>query len=713
MGKIEENEVTEAAEAVAAMKTVDEEGKGGTSDASPAPPPSSSTDTQNTTITTDNIPSATVAAGTIDHPTRLLTEACATLHEVLLMGHELQCPQRLKPDDRDTLVTLSFILEEEGGDVKLRILHLLNFLFSHVRSSHQAAAGAAAGSARDGSGGERYMTNTSVHMLGRHMRGALLQLLHGALRERNRDPALRLLVHTLAIFGQTWAIEDEDEEGREEGKEKAVLSINPRAEGERKGVTGMSRGTCVGFFVHVLSAETRMAAEELESLANVGEEVMEKDLSLKDRLGRVKEMIPLCVDGLDSVLRFLCGAGDGPECLLLQQQEDEEYHNHQQERTKTWVMLPGEKLLEIRASLHDAIGALLKLLHDGAREWKQQQQQRQNSSAGEEAKKGELEMEGVYREVARFLSAVLAEDEACMTGEEALSVLPFVMYLAGETEGGGGGYEGGREGGRVGWVLPWVSRVLSPGTAEEEAEEGIAVLFRLVDECQIHLWFAKHLLRPLLPISEKGEKQHIDFLLLFHDILFKGGDSVLSDDHACLLAHHPQVLSLVRHLVLGNSSLFSPYPSLSYIRVRLYQVWFVLSLLWGRADSNSSSRSSSGRAVGGRKGQVEKGEGFAQEVLQRVLPVGSKEYWAWMEGVGGVLIEGMKLVQQGAPTKMEEEDRQELEGLWGQSVDLLSIASEDVRRNVLQASAFKYGKREVEMLEGELMLVGAASAVLS
>ena len=212
-------------------------------------------------------------------------------------------------------------------------------------------------------------------------------------------------------------------------------------------------------------------------------------------------------------------------------------------------------------------------------------------------------------------------------------------------------------------------------------------------------------------MSVEEGKEHIDLLLLFHEILLKGGDSVLSDDPACLLAYHPQVLRLVPHLVLVDSSLLSPHPSSFFIRLRLCQVWFVLTLLWGRADSSSSS--SSCRGGGGRKGQVEKEEGFAQEVFQRVLPVGSKEYLAWMEGVGEVLIEGMKVVHQAATMEMEEEERQELEGLWEQSVNVLSIAPEDVRRDVLRASACKHGKQELQVLQEELLLVGAASAVLS
>ena len=96
-----------------------------------------------------------------------------------------------------------------------------------------------------------------------------------------------------------------------------------------------------------------------------------------------------------------------------------------------------------------------------------------------------------------------------------------------------------------------------------------------------------------------------------------------------------------------------------------------------------------------------------------MLPVGSKENLAWMEGVGGVLIEGMKVVQQAAAMKMEEGELQELEELWGQCVDLLSTAPEGVRRDVLRASAHKHGETELQALQEELLLVGVASAVLS
>jgi hypothetical protein len=118
-----------------------------------------------------------------------------------------------------------------------------------------------------------------------------------------------------------------------------------------------------------------------------------------------------------------------------------------------------------------------------------------------------------------------------------------------------------------------------------------------------------------------------------------------------------------------------------------------------------------------RKKGGEKEEEYAREVLQRVLPVGSKDYLAWVEGVGEVLIEGMQAVQQAVAMEVEdeeeEEEREELEGLWGESVHLLSLAPDELRRDVFGALASRHGEREVQALQEELLLVGAASAVLS
>jgi len=81
----------------------------------------------------------------------------------------------------------------------------------------------------------------------------------------------------------------------------------------------------------------------------------------------------------------------------------------------------------------------------------------------------------------------------------------------------------------------------------------------------------------------------------------------------------------------------------------------------------------------------------------------------------------MKAVQQAAAAaagmeeeeeEEEEEAREELEGLWGQSVHLLSLAPEDLRRDVFGALG-RHGEREVLALQEELMLVGAASSVFA
>ena len=136
----------------------------------------------------------------------------------------------------------------------------------------------------------------------------------------NRDHALSILVHMLGIFGQSWAIEDDEEKEEKKG------------EG--------SIGSCVSFFVHVLSAEVckllsistplpplslvrftplnllpmyipqaRMASEELEALWGA-DEVLAAEPHLHQRIDRARKVLPLCLDGMDTVLRFLCGVDD-------------------------------------------------------------------------------------------------------------------------------------------------------------------------------------------------------------------------------------------------------------------------------------------------------------------------------------------------------------------------------------------------------------------
>ncbi len=544
---------------------------------------------------------------------RLLREACATLREMLLLEGEMASQQQqaqplsVVADGGESLVMLSQILEEDPTDLKLHVLHLLSLLLSHRRGPRHAAVWR--------------IQPPALRSFGKHMRSALMQLLHGAFRETNRDPALAVLVHSLVLFGQGWAVEEEDEGGEANAK-----------------------GTAAGFFVHALSAETRMAAEELESLANVGEDVLATDASLRKRLGRATEVLPLCLDGLDAVLRFLCGAGGGPECVVANTPP-----------AKQWETFPGSTLLNMRASLHDAVGALLKLLQDGAHEWKQQ-----GGSGAGELDQGLLLL---HREAARFLSAILAEDEACMAAKEALGVLPYVMHLA-------------EQGGGTGLVLPWVSRVLSA------AAEDMSVVARLIDDCGMHLWLIQCLSAPA------SAKQEIDVLLLLHELLLHGSAFLLSDGRACFLAFHPEVLGLAPHLAASASS-----SSSSCYRLRLYQVWFLLALLWGLDEEG---------------GGTERGL-YGKEVLQRVAPPGSQACTALVDAVGEVLLEGMKRLQAPPPDSEEEE---ELAGLWREAAHLLSLAPEDLRRSVLRSLVVTHGEREVGGLEDELLLRSAASAVL-
>ncbi len=132
------------------------------------------------------------------------------------------------------------------------------------------------------------------------LRAILLPWLHGGVLEAHRDGALALLVHALGLLGQGWAGEGEEEE---EGK----------GEGGGEGKKGrMGRGAVAGLFVSALAAEARMLADELEGLvAATHDAELRGDAHLQRRLGRARRMLPLCLDGLDSVLRFLCGAGDG------------------------------------------------------------------------------------------------------------------------------------------------------------------------------------------------------------------------------------------------------------------------------------------------------------------------------------------------------------------------------------------------------------------
>ena len=58
-----------------------------------------------------------------------------------------------------------------------------------------------------------------------------------------------------------------------------------------------------------------MAAEELEALWGE-EEVLAAEPHLHQRIARARKILPLCLDGMDTVLRFLCGVGDGGELSL-------------------------------------------------------------------------------------------------------------------------------------------------------------------------------------------------------------------------------------------------------------------------------------------------------------------------------------------------------------------------------------------------------------
>jgi hypothetical protein len=135
------------------------------------------------------------------------------------------------------------------------------------------------------------------------LRAILLPWLHGGVREAHRDRALALLVHALGLLGQGWAVEEEaaGEEPAEEWKERKKA---------------MGRGAVAGVFVSALAAEARMLADELEGLvAATHDAELRGDANLQRRLDRALQMLPLCLDGLDSVLRFLCGAGDGGESV--------------------------------------------------------------------------------------------------------------------------------------------------------------------------------------------------------------------------------------------------------------------------------------------------------------------------------------------------------------------------------------------------------------
>lgn len=189
---------------------------------------------------------------------------------------------------------------ERRPTVRFALLPLLATTLAQRRGGVAASAMLAAASKDDekGTGGGRVPAS-----FGASLRAVLLPWLHGSVKEAQRDGALALLVHALGLLGQTWAVE---EEGEEDGK------------GDGKtGTTGMGRGGAAGLFVGSLAAEARMLGDELQGLvAATHDAELSGDANLQRRLGRAARMLPLCLDGMDSVLRFLCGAGDGGEWVV-------------------------------------------------------------------------------------------------------------------------------------------------------------------------------------------------------------------------------------------------------------------------------------------------------------------------------------------------------------------------------------------------------------
>ena len=149
------------------------------------------------------------------------------------------------------------------------------------------------------------------------LRAALLPWLHGSVREAPRDQALALAVHALGLWGQTWVVEDKDEVGGDQDKPEeggggdASSSTVPK---QRR----MARGGTAGVLVSALAAEACMLADELEGLvAALHDPELRADANLQRRLERARRLLPVCLDGLDSVMRFLCGAGDGGGCGIF------------------------------------------------------------------------------------------------------------------------------------------------------------------------------------------------------------------------------------------------------------------------------------------------------------------------------------------------------------------------------------------------------------
>lgn len=221
------------------------------------------------------------------------------------------------------------------------------------------------------------------------LRAALLPWLHGSVREAPRDQALALAVHALGLWGQTWAVEDTDEVGGRQDKPEegggagAPSTVPPKQR-------GMARGGTAGVLVSALAAEARMLADELEGLvAALHDPELRADANLQRRLERARRLLPVCLDGLDSVLRFLCGAGDGggwgicrwvrgfpcrmksaptipvhipppfTECPLPALLEPDPAWSPED---KAWVSLPSPVLLGMRSAIHGAVAGVLKML---------------------------------------------------------------------------------------------------------------------------------------------------------------------------------------------------------------------------------------------------------------------------------------------------------------------------------------------------------------
>jgi len=614
-----------------------------------------------------------------------MAKACLALEGMLLLEKELGLRLSVVVDGEKSLAVLASALEEASGELKVRLAQLLN-LFLLNRRGTTGTAVAWARAMGDASHGRPSYKRPRT---GQHVRGALLQLLHGGLRETHRDPALAVLVHMLALFGQGWVLDDEEVGEAEVGGGECAAGHG----------TGRRHGKSVVFLVHALSAEARMAAEELQSLGHLEEDILGSDFALQRRRERALRILPLCVEGLEAVLRFLCGAGNGPECVI----EGNESSARSESRARCdgeWWMLPGENLLDMRASLHDALGAFLRLLQDGAGEWRQT---RVRTAGGPDRVWEELgeELEAVFREVVAFMSAMLSEDEGCLSAEETLDVLPFFKAVVGEDPR---------------WMRPWVSRAMLLGieNGDDDAEASIRAIDRLVDECQIHHWFVKQLKRPTRDASEQG--QHVDLLFIFHEIIVRGGQRVICDDVACLLLFHPSISSLVPDLVLDNyhpSSSCLAFTSSSSVRLGLHRVWFVLSILWERAQFRSGSE--------GKRGIAEDVEYLElQGLLDGLVPPGSETRLSWLTGIGRVLVEGGKALIS-APRchahaaegpKLTEAERDEISDAWKQSMRIFSYLPRSVQQEVLQRLRLYYNAEDLQALEDEWVLLDAAAAVL-